>query len=81
MSKKNLVVQKLTGLGFKKDDAMMSYDKVAADGVTIPNCDNCMMWLIQWMEEKKFQDDLNRAQIASEDSKRKADAELKAVRQ
>ncbi|OQR81581.1 hypothetical protein THRCLA_11603 [Thraustotheca clavata] len=70
-AKMNMVVQRLMTMGFKREDALLSYEKVG------PSTDACMLWLVSYIEEKKFQNDMNKAQIASELQKRTEDSQHK----
>ncbi|KDO34389.1 hypothetical protein SPRG_01525 [Saprolegnia parasitica CBS 223.65] len=71
-AKMNLAIQRLMGMGFKRDDAILSYEKTGSGTV-----DQCMLWLVSYIEERKFLEDLNKAQIASELQKRTDDSQLK----
>ncbi|EQC29393.1 hypothetical protein SDRG_12856 [Saprolegnia diclina VS20] len=71
-AKMNLVLQRLMGMGFKRDDAILSYEKTGSG-----TADQCMLWLVTYLEERKFLADLNKAQIASELQKRTDDSQLK----
>jgi uncharacterized UBP type Zn finger protein len=73
-ARQSRTVDRLVSMGFVREDAMAS---VSACG---NNPDDCMVWIISHMEEKQFLKDLNQASIASEESKRQEEKELKKVR-
>lgn len=58
-------------MGFQKADAEAS---VAQNGF---DAEKCMLWLISRFEERQFTDDLNRASIQSEQSKRDEEKRVK----
>ncbi|TDH73508.1 hypothetical protein CCR75_003719 [Bremia lactucae] len=60
----SLTVDRLLGMGFTKEDAEASVNKFGDDP------DACMVWIIAKIEERQFNEDLNRASIQSEQSKR-----------
>ncbi|KAF0687737.1 Aste57867_20542 [Aphanomyces stellatus] len=75
-SKKSMIVDKLTFMGFSKKDALLSCDKCGFE-----NIDANMVWLVSHIEERQFQDELNKAQIESELQKRSEDTQHKQKEQ
>ncbi|CAK4302478.1 unnamed protein product [Aphanomyces euteiches] len=71
-SKMAMFIDKLTFMGFSKADAALSCEKCGVD-----NIDANMIWLISYIEERKFQADMNKAQIESELQKQNEDSQHK----
>ncbi|RHZ18814.1 hypothetical protein DYB26_007065 [Aphanomyces astaci] len=73
-SRQAMVVDKLTYMGFSRADALLSCEKCGSDHI-----DTNMIWLVSMVEERRFQDELNKAQIESELQKRDEDTQHKRV--
>ncbi|RHY69242.1 hypothetical protein DYB30_003050 [Aphanomyces astaci] len=71
-SRQAMVVDKLTYMGFSRADALLSCEKCGSDHI-----DTNMIWLVSMVEERRFQDELNKAQIESELQKRDEDTQHK----
>ncbi|ETW05059.1 hypothetical protein H310_04096 [Aphanomyces invadans] len=75
-SRQAMLVDKLTYMGFSKADAVLSCEKCGID-----NIDANMLWLVSMVEERRFQNELNKAQIESELQKRSEDSQHKQKEQ
>lgn len=60
-------------MGFTKEDAEASVKEIGDDP------DTCMIWIISKIEERQFNEDLNRASIQSEQSKHDEEKRVKEV--
>ncbi|OWZ17703.1 hypothetical protein PHMEG_0008321 [Phytophthora megakarya] len=60
----SLTIDRLLGMGFTREDAEASVKEFGDDP------DACMVWIVSRIEERNFTEDLNRASIQSEQSKR-----------
>ncbi|POM71211.1 hypothetical protein PHPALM_12244 [Phytophthora palmivora] len=67
----SLTVDRLVGMGFTQEDAEASVKEIGDDP------DACMVWIISKIEERNFNEDLNRASIQSEQSKRDEEKRMK----
>ncbi|KAK1935155.1 hypothetical protein P3T76_010921 [Phytophthora citrophthora] len=67
----SLTVDRLIGMGFTQEDAEASVQAIGDDP------DACMLWIISRIEEKQFNEDINRASIQSEQSKRDEEQRVK----
>ncbi|ETI36934.1 hypothetical protein L917_16294 [Phytophthora nicotianae] len=71
----SLTVDRLLGMGFTQEDAEASVKEIGDDP------DACMVWIISKIEERQFNEDLNRASIQSEQSKRDEEKRVKKMEQ
>ncbi|KAH7492423.1 hypothetical protein PRIC2_001941 [Phytophthora ramorum] len=69
----SLTIDRLLGMGFTQEDAEASVKEIGDDP------DACMIWIISKIEERSFNEDLNRASIQSEQSKRDEEKRLKKL--
>ncbi|CEG40278.1 Ubiquitin-associated/translation elongation factor EF1B, N-terminal, eukaryote [Plasmopara halstedii] len=69
----SLTIDRLIGMGFARVDAEASVEKFGNDP------DACMVWIISKIEERQFNEDLNRASIQSEQSKREEEKRVKTL--
>ncbi|KAG7376340.1 hypothetical protein PHYPSEUDO_013715 [Phytophthora pseudosyringae] len=69
----SLTVDRLVGMGFTQEDAEASVKEIGDDP------DACMVWIISKIEERQFNEDLNRASIQSEESKRDEEKRVKTM--
>ncbi|KAL3666004.1 hypothetical protein V7S43_008798 [Phytophthora oleae] len=67
----SLTVDRLLGMGFTQEDAEASVRAIGDDP------DACMIWIVSRIEEKQFNEDINRASIQSEQSKRDEEKRVK----
>lgn len=70
-SRHSLTIDRLVGMGFTLEDAEASVKAFGDDP------DGCMVWIISKIEERQFNEDLNRASIQSEQSKRDEEKRVK----
>ncbi|CAH0480372.1 unnamed protein product [Peronospora belbahrii] len=72
-TRQSLTIVRLVNMGFKKEDAEASVKEIGDDP------DACMVWIISKIEERQFNEDLNRASIQSERSKHDEEKRVKKL--
>ncbi|KAI9907158.1 hypothetical protein PsorP6_016179 [Peronosclerospora sorghi] len=71
----SLTIDRLVGMGFLKEDAEASVKEIGDD----PHA--CILWIISKIEERQFNENLNRASIQSEQSKLDEEKRVKKLAQ